>query len=139
MEELEKVLLVTVGLPRSGKSTWAKDQRLPIVSRDAIRIALHGEAYLPKAESMITVIEDLMIESLFEAGHDEVIVDATNTTEERRERWISDKWETEFRNFRTSIDVCIYRALEGDRHDLIAVIERMAEQITYPEDGFDAW
>ena len=29
-------LLATVGLPRSGKSTWAKEQGFPIVSPDAI-------------------------------------------------------------------------------------------------------
>jgi predicted kinase len=33
-------LILTVGLPRSGKTTWAKQQGVPMVNRDAIRLAL---------------------------------------------------------------------------------------------------
>jgi len=37
-----KILILTVGLPRSGKSTWAAKKGFPIVSPDAIRLAMHG-------------------------------------------------------------------------------------------------
>lgn len=46
----ENILVITVGLPRSGKSTWAKTLGAPIVSCDAIRQALGVYPFVPKAE-----------------------------------------------------------------------------------------
>ncbi len=48
-----KKLICTVGLPRSGKSTWCKTQSYPIVNKDSIRLALHGQRYLQDAEKEI--------------------------------------------------------------------------------------
>lgn len=44
-----KKLILTIGLPRSGKSTWAKQQGCPVVNPDSIRLALHGKAYIQEA------------------------------------------------------------------------------------------
>ena len=38
---------------RSGKTTWARQQGVPIVNRDAIRLALHGQRFEPRAESVV--------------------------------------------------------------------------------------
>ena len=65
---MSKTLILTVGLPRSGKTTWAKKTGLPIVNRDAIRIALHGQAYIQDAEEMITAFEWYMVKALFEVS-----------------------------------------------------------------------
>ena len=124
---MTKTLILTVGLPQSGKSTWARNTGYPIVNRDAIRLSLHGEIYLQKAEPMITVIEDCMVEALFLAGHETVIVDATHTTPKRRERWLSEEWEIQYKVFRTDIEVCLMRCQIG-RPELIPVIKRMASQ-----------
>ena len=64
-----KTLILTVGLPRSGKSTWAAQTGWPIVNRDAIRLALHGQAYIQDAEDMVTAIETYMVKALFGAGN----------------------------------------------------------------------
>ncbi|KKK82651.1 hypothetical protein LCGC14_2801230, partial [marine sediment metagenome] len=48
-----KKLILTVGLPRSGKSTWARKQGHPIVNPDSIRLALYGEPFIEEAEPMI--------------------------------------------------------------------------------------
>jgi predicted kinase len=130
-------LIVLVGLPRSGKSTWAIGNEDPIVNRDSIRLALHGEAYLQPAENMITVLEDNMVKSLFLAGHDRVVVDATHTHDKARSRWEKmakkEGWTIQYVAFTTSKDECLNRAIDGGRTDLVPVIERMAEQITFPE------
>jgi len=119
-------LILTVGLPRSGKSTWAKKQGHPIVNRDAIRLALHGQAFIGHAEDMVTAIEAYMVKSLFLAGHDTVIVDATNLKEKYRKRWENlGSWTVTTHILTTSKEVCIQRAKDGDRDDLIPVIERM--------------
>jgi predicted kinase len=124
-------LLVTIGLPRSGKSTWAKQQNLPIVNRDSIRLALHGKPYLQEAEPMVTVLEDIMIKSLFLAGHEEIIIDATNTTKERRQRWEDSPYEVDYVVFPIAKAACIQRAKDSDREDLIPIIENMAKKIDY--------
>jgi len=134
---MKKKLILTVGLPRSGKSTWAKQQGLPIVNRDAIRLALHGQAFLAEAEDMVTVIENYMVKSLFLAGHDTIIIDATHLKLKYRQRWIDFvnkhidilDWDDlvliEYKVFGTSMEECIERAEKDSRKDLIPVIERM--------------
>ena len=71
--EDDNLLFLTVGLPRSGKSTWALSQNLPVVSPDAIRLALHGLAFDAKRETEVWDIAMMMVRSLFLAGHKNVI------------------------------------------------------------------
>ena len=123
----EPLLICMVGLPQSGKSTWARSQGLPIVNPDAIRLALHGEAYIPQAEPMVWVLAKYMVTALFLAGHGAVILDATNTTRKRRDDWISDNWETVFKLIDESAGVCIQRAEQSGNVALVTVIEKMKE------------
>lgn len=118
-------LYLTVGLPRSGKSTWAKQTQCPIVNRDAIRLALHGQPFIKEAESMVTAIEDYMVKSLFIAGHKAVIVDATHLKKKYRDRWLNNEWEVRYKIFNTPKQVCIERALKDGKEYLVEVIERM--------------
>jgi len=119
-------LMMTVGLPRSGKSTWASTMGYPIVCPDAIRLALHGRPFIPEAEPMVWTIARLMVRALFNAGHETVILDATNTTKARRDEWLSDQWQRQWVVFSTGLDECLSRAVASGRTDLIPVIERMA-------------
>ena len=74
--DIMKVLILTVGLPRSGKSTWAKKQGYPIINPDSIRLALHGEHFIEDAEPMVWTIAMYMTKALFLAGHNKIIIDA---------------------------------------------------------------
>lgn len=121
-----KTLVCTVGLPRSGKSTWSSRQGVPVVNPDSIRLALHGQAYIAEMEPYVWAIAKTMAKALFLAGHDIVVVDATNTTTERRKFWRSREWITEFKEFEASKEVCLERAVLTNREDLIPVIERMS-------------
>ena len=124
-------LILTVGLPRSGKTTWAKAQSHPVVNPDSIRLALHGKPFIPEAEGFVWAISYLMARALFLAGHNCVIVDATNNTEKRRVEWKRrfKDCNIEYKPFTTPKDVCIQRAKDSGREDLISVIERMADQM----------
>lgn len=121
-------LIMLSGLPYSGKSTWAKKQGFPIVNRDSIRLALHGKRYVKKAESMITVIEDLMVHSLFLAGHITVIVDATHITKKRRDRWNGGPWDVIWYVMNTKMAVCLQRADKANDQEIKQVIIDMAQR-----------
>lgn len=76
----------TVGLPGSGKSTWAKEfvkknKNYVRVSRDDIR-RMRGEYWIPSQESMITDIENAAIIAALRHGKN-VIIDATNLSIDR--------------------------------------------------------
>jgi predicted kinase len=125
-----KTLLCTVGLPRSGKTTWARafsqQHACPIVNPDSIRLAMHGQRFAPQAERFVWATAHAMVGALFLAGHDHVIVDATNTTRKRRDEWMSKEWRTAFVVIAADEATCIERAA-GDE-EIIPVIRRMASQ-----------
>lgn len=125
---MKRKLIVTVGLPRSGKSTWAREQGFPIVNRDSIRLAHHGQAFIAEAEPFITVVEDLMVKSLFEAGMNIVIVDACHVSKRYRNKWKNFVKDVEvvFKHFDTDKATCIERALNNGQDYLVPVIERMS-------------
>jgi predicted kinase len=126
MPETERRLVMTVGLPRSGKSTWARQVGSPIVNPDAIRLSLHGASWRAEAEPMVWAVAKLMVAALFEAGHDQVILDATNTTRARRDDWEDKRWHRIYMPFDTPKEVCAERAIATGKPDLLPVIERMA-------------
>jgi predicted kinase len=133
------VLILLVGLPYSGKSTWARAynrlRSAPIVSPDAIRLALHGDRFEPEAERMVWTLAHYMVDSLFEAGHREVILDACNGTPERRAEWESERWDLRFVVVPTSPEVCIARAEDWGDEEILPVIKCMAVWYDPPMDG----
>ena len=130
---ISKVIL-TVGLPRSGKSTWARETGHPIVCRDSIRLALHGEYYTQEAEEAVSMIEWYMARALMISGHRIVVIDACNLSYEYRHRWNQAHWKTELRVFDAPRAQCIDRAIKNEREDLIPIIERMDDRADWPDE-----
>src|SRR5258708_44716 len=116
------LLELTVGLPRSGKSTWARGEGCPVVCPDEIRLALHGQAFIASAEGFVWAIARIMVAALFRAGHKRVILDATNITYARRKEWNSPDWHVGLQPFEAPKEICIARAHEGGREDLVPII-----------------
>lgn len=126
---MSKNLILMVGLPYSGKTTKALEFGHPIVSPDAIRVAIHGERFLYAAELLVWPMAVLMVRAMFEAGHRNVVVDATNGTKKRRKFWYdAGDWGVTFIHMNTPAEVCINRADEAEDQDIIPIIERMAEE-----------
>jgi predicted kinase len=121
------LLIVMVGLARSGKSTWAQKQSIPIACPDAIRFALHGHAFIPLAEPMVWAISGIMVRSLFLAGHTIVIVDGCHVKHEQRQFWVDmgdrEGWRTIFKPITTPELTCIKRCGEDD--EMVGVVQRM--------------
>lgn len=133
-------LIITVGLPRSGKSSWAQAQNYPIVNPDAIRLGLHGQPFIGEAEPFVWAIAQVMVRALFNAGHHTVVVDATNTSRKRRDFWKSRAWRRRFVTFGgpEMQEECMQRALaqypldEQAREGLVNAIIRMADTYEDP-------
>jgi len=71
-------LTLTRGLPGSGKTTWAKQQRGVRVNRDELRLMLHGgRRGQGWAEVQVTIAQRAQVDALLRAGVD-VICDDTN-------------------------------------------------------------
>jgi predicted kinase len=139
-------LTFTIGLPRSGKSTFAQDWvRRPnlemdqpsnfvvvrprvIVSGDAFRLALHGQAYESLAESFVFAAMDTATRALLDSGHD-VIVDETSTTENTILRYLRIDIDAEPIWIDTSLHVCLRRAIDTNRPYLIKPIHRMNDNL----------
>ncbi len=137
-----KTLILTVGLPRSGKTTWALSERLPIVSPDAIRLATHGRRFWGPLERTVWAMAWQMTAALFHAGHDMVIVDACHLKQKRRDFWDSPVmgdhpdwpcWSIALHKFSTTKEECISRARSVNDEEIVAVIERMSEQAEWPD------
>jgi len=70
----------------------------------------------------------MMVRALFLAGHNTVILDATNVTKQRRDEWVSPDWATIFHLVPTTAAECIRRALAENDHYIIPIIEKMAKE-----------
>ena len=82
-------LLITRGLPASGKTTFARklQPRVVRVNRDDLRRMLHGERlYTQWAESQVTHVQRAAVEALLRA-HADVIVDDTNLRTKTVREW----------------------------------------------------
>ena len=132
-----KTLILLCGLPRSGKSTWAKQQGHPIVNPDSIRLAMHGQRFISATEPLVWVTAKYMVRALFLAGHDTVILDACNTTEKRRQEWYAEghlnDYAVTLKIIDTPVDVCIDRAVAEGDEAIIPIIEKMAADWDLPE------
>jgi tRNA uridine 5-carbamoylmethylation protein Kti12 len=129
---MKPLLIASVGLPRSGKSTilrkLSRFLAAPIVQRDAIRLALHGQRYEAAAEPMVKAMSLYMVRSLFLAGHETVICDETNYSRAARDYMKDSSWDTKFFVVDTPPDVCMERAIMTGQPDLIPVIDAMYDR-----------
>ncbi|EGO63534.1 ATP-binding protein [Acetonema longum] len=132
-------LVITVGLPLSGKSILARrcaesGPKIVVVCPDTIRLALHGSQFVGSAEPFVWAIAQTMVRTLLKEGYT-VIVDATNTTVERRRIWVQMSKEFGKRvaiyHVDTDYATCCARNQRHGRLDS-AIIDRMHRQFEPP-------
>lgn len=133
---MKRRLIMMIGLPRSGKSTWAfemgKELGAPIVASDAMRLAVYGRRWWAQSEHLVWAHCKTMVIALFETGYDTVILDSTNTTENYRREWYQLCDEVEYVYVSTPVDECKRRALATDMPDLLPIIDKMFTQLDVP-------
>lgn len=126
-------LLVIVGLPRAGKTTWARMTGYPIVNPDSIRLALHGQRFYGPAEPFVWAMAYAMVESLRLAGHEHIVVDATNVSAKRRAEWEARyPGAVEWQVIEASPEVCAERARALNDETILPVIARMSAEWDFP-------
>lgn len=120
-----------VGLPRSGKSTWAlahhRETGAPIVSADALRLTLAGqtEHLIPEIETPVREVALVMTEALFRAGAERVIVESDALTRADRDVWRRELWTRRIVEFTADAETCKARARkQEDSAWLVDVIDR---------------
>jgi hypothetical protein len=76
---------------------------------------------------MIDAVAHYMVEALFLAGHDIVVLDSTSISKKKRNEWKSTKWVRKYKLFSTSVATCAEQAKKDGRQHLIDDIESMAK------------
>ncbi|WOD39382.1 AAA family ATPase [Nodosilinea sp. E11] len=137
-------LLMLVGIPGSGKSTWARDFVLDhpcyqIVSTDAIRAELYGDAAIqgdwPQIWQQVVTLWHQGIVAIRRGELDGVIYDATNARRRYRRAAIAAARQTGFTHITlTWFDLPLSVALERNRGrsqpvpmDVIAAMHRQLQ------------
>lgn len=131
-------LIMTRGLPASGKSTWAKEQvklskgKTKRVNKDDLRAMIDDGEWSKENEKFILSVRDsIIVDALFQ--HKNIIVDDTNLApkHEKDLRHIAEELDAEFeiKWFDTPLAECIRRDMLRPNPVGKKVIRRFYEQI----------
>lgn len=132
-------LLVLVGLPGSGKSTWAKQQGLPTISSDAIRELLADDVTDQTIHRQVFQTVRFLVRQRLAIGRPVTCVDATHLTpRERRPYFRIRGCRVEAVFFDVPVELCQQRNAARQRVVPPDVIERMAARLVKParREGF---
>lgn len=122
-------LIMTKGLPGSGKTTWARAQGKKRVNKDDLRDMLDKGVHSSKNEKFILDIRDFIVTVALSEGHD-IIVDDTNFApkHEKRLRELAENNNAVFevKDFtNVSLEECIKRDAKRDNKVGEKVIRHM--------------
>lgn len=127
------MLVVVCGLPRSGKSTFARQLSSPMVEPDAVRLAFQGRPFIRETEEWIWSLVRLMVRSLFYAGHADVVTTGIYGSKIQRRQWLANEiWRPVFCCVETPVQECLNRAKATLRPELEPVVLDIAKTWTAP-------
>ncbi len=136
-KENKPTLILLVGLPRSGKSTWIEENKgsAIVVSNDWIRENILGTHYSDKANAVVWSIADATLRIVLGQGNN-AIYDGVNLTKAVRRFYIdlARQYGAKIRIvvMDTSLETCLKR---NKKHNKLpdAALEKMAKMYEEPE------
>jgi predicted kinase len=136
------VVVLAIGLPGSGKSSWFKRHNVVPLSSDLMRSLLFDDVREQRFQDLVFSNLRSMLKARLIARRPMNYVDATNLTPQERQHWIKlakdYQYEVHAIFFDVPLDVCIERHQRRDRVVPDEVMRRMAAKLKPPtfEEGF---
>lgn len=135
----EKKLIVLVGLPGSGKSTWAAGQGVGVLSSDAVRQLLTDSAENQEVNGLVFPTLSFLLTMRTKAGARTTILDATSLTPKERKAWVKTAKDlgsqVEAVFFDTPLAVCKLRNASRSRVVPEDVMDRFAARLVPPSEA----
>ena len=136
------VVILAIGLPGSGKSSWFKRHNITPLSSDLLRALLFDDATEQRFQDLVFSNLRSMLKARLIARRPINYVDATNLTPHERQSWIKLAkdygYEVQAVFFDVPVEVCLERNQRRERVVAEDVMRRMAGKLRPPtfEEGF---
>ena len=135
-------VVLSIGLPGSGKSTWFKRHNILPLSSDMVRILLFDDVTEQRYQDLVFSTLRTMLRARLLARRPSNYLDATNLSAHERRTWIKLAhdfgYEAHAVFFDVPPEICIERNRRRERNVPEDVMHRMAQKLRPPkfEEGF---
>ena len=136
------VVVLAIGLPGSGKTTWFKRRGVTPLSSDLLRTILFDDITEQRYQGLVFSTLRSLLRARLIAKMPWNYVDATNLSSHERRQWIkmarSFGYEVQALFFDVPLEVCLERNRRRERSVQEDVMRRMAEKLRPPsfKEGF---
>jgi predicted kinase len=136
------VVVLAIGLPGSGKSSWFKRHNITPLSSDMLRAMLFDDPTEQRFQDLVFSNLRSMLKARLIARRPLNYLDATNLTPHERQGWIKLAqdygYEVQAVFFDVPVEVCLERNRRRERNVPDDVMRRMAAKLRPPtfEEGF---
>jgi predicted kinase len=140
--KLKGIVILAIGLPGSGKTTWFKRRGVTPLSSDMLRDILFDDVEEQRYQGLVFSTLRSLLRARLRARMPWNYVDATNLGAHERRQWIkmakSFGYETHAVFFDVPLEVCLERNRRRERMVKEEIIQRMAAKLRPPafEEGF---
>lgn len=145
----KRQIILTQGLPASGKSYWAREQvrksngKTKRINKDLLREMLDDSVFTKQNENFVLYTRDLFVKEALKAGYETIIIDDTNFEDKHRERMLeiadghknllNEEVDVQYKSFTdVPLDVCLQRDSERDKSVGEKVIKDMHRRYIQP-------
>ena len=136
------IVVLAIGLPGSGKSSWFKRHNVVPLSSDMVRSLLFDDVREQRFQDLVFSNLRSMLKARLIAKRPMNYVDATNLTPQERQHWVKlakdYNYEVHAVFFDVPLEVCIDRHQRRDRVVPEDIMRRMAAKLKAPafDEGF---
>ena len=136
-------VVLAIGLPGSGKTTWYKRRGVTPLSSDLLRSILFDDITEQRYQGLVFSTLRSLLRARLIAKMPWNYVDATNLSPHERKQWIkmakSFGYEVQAVFFDVPLSVCLERNSKRDRQVTDEVMHKMAERLRPPtfKEGFE--